>query len=100
MKRFGNTMEYRMKLKLAVHLIRLGTHLLEDIQVSNPLVRDKSTMEVAMNAASDFIELLSRMSMKFDIHVFDTKENDGTGFEIKPTTSYVLMTRGKKNGKD
>lgn len=67
MKRFGNTMEYRMKLKLAVHLIRLGTHLLEDIPVSNPLVRDKSTMEVEMNAASDFIELLSRMSMKFDI---------------------------------
>ena len=81
-------------------MIRLGTHLLEDIPVSNPLVRDKSTMEVEMNAASDFIELLSRMSMKFDIHVFDTKENDGTGFEIKPTTIYVLMTRGKKNGKD
>ena len=57
-------------------------------------------MEVEMNADSDFIELLSRMSMKFNIHVFDTKENDGTGFEIKPTTSYVLMTRGKKNGKD
>ena len=81
-------------------MIRLCTHLLEDIQVSNPLVRDKSTIEVEMNAASDFIELLSRMSMKFDIHVFDAKENDGTRFEIKPTTSYVLMTRGKKNGKD
>lgn len=53
-----------------------------------------------MNAAGDFIELLSGMSMKFDIHVFDTKENNGTGFEIKPTTSYVLMTRGNKNGKD
>lgn len=63
-------------------------------------MRDKSTMEAEMNAASDFIELLSRMSMKFNIYIFDTKENDGTGFEIKPTTSYVLMTRGKKNGKD
>ena len=83
MKRFGNTMEYRMKLKLAVHLIRLGTHLLEDIQVSNPLVRDKSTMEVEMNAASDFIELLSRMSMKFNIHVFDTKENNKLRFNDK-----------------
>ena len=81
-------------------MIRLGTHLLEDIQVSNPLVRDKSTMEAEMNAAGDFIELLSRMSMKFNIYIFDTKENDGTGFEIRPTTSYVLMTRGKKNGKD
>ena len=81
-------------------MIQLGTHLLEDIPVSNPLVRDKYTMEAEMNAAGDFIELLSRMSMKFDIHVFDTKENDGTRFEIKPTTSYVLMTRGKKNGKD
>ena len=81
-------------------MIRLGPHLLEDIPVLNPLARDKSTMEVEMNAASDFIELLSRMSMKFNIHVFDTKENDGTGFEIKPTTSYVLITRGKKNGKD
>ena len=100
MNRFGNTMEYRMKLKLAAHLIWLGTHLLEYIPVSNPLVRDKSTMEVEMNAASDFIELLPRISMKFNIHVFDTKENDGTGFEIKPTTSYVLMTRGKRNGKD
>ena len=100
MKRFGNTMEYRMKLKLAAHLIWLGTHLLEDIPVSNPLVRDKSTMESEMNAAGDFIELLSRMSIKFNIHIFDAKENDGTGFEIKPTTSYVLMTRGKRNGKD
>lgn len=100
MKTFGNTMEYRMKLKLAVRLIRLGTHLLEDIPVSNPLARDKFAMEAEINAASDFIELLSRMSMKFNIHVFDTKENDGTGFEIKPTTSYILMTRGKKNGKD
>ena len=81
-------------------MIRLGTHLLEDIQVSNQLVRDKSTMEVEMNAASDFIELLSRMSMKFNIHVFNTKENNGTGFEIKPTISYVLMIRGNKNGKD
>lgn len=88
-----------MKLKLAVRLIRLGTHLLEDIPVSNPLVRDKSIIEVEMNAAGDFIELLSRISVKFNIHIFDTKENDGTGFEIKPTTSYVLMTRGKKNGK-
>lgn len=81
-------------------MIRLGTRLLEDIPVSSLLVRDKQTMEAEMNVACDFIELLSRMSMKFDIHIFDSKDNDGTGFVIRPTTSYVLMTRGKKNGKD
>lgn len=99
MKNSGNTMVCRMKLKLATRLIRLGIQLLEDIPVSSPLARDKSTMEAEMDAAGDFIELLSRMSMKFNIHIFDTKANDGTGFEIKPTTSYVLMTRSKKNGK-
>lgn len=100
MKRFGSITEYQTKLKLAVHLIRLGTRLLEDIPVSSPLAHDKQTMETEMNAACDFIELLSKMSMKFDIHIFDSNDNDGTGFVIRPTTSYVLMTRGKENGKD
>lgn len=81
-------------------MIQLGTRLLEDIPVSSPLARDKQAMEAEMNAACNFIELLSKMSIRFDIRIFDSKDNDGTGFVIKPTTSYVLMTRGKKNGKD